>query len=270
MGYFYAERLIEYAIRVGTDDLQTNQKLVNLMFPVDKKTGAGTDMTPPGATEKVVEQLPMDYFQKRLREIPKLKAETGQQEIFKNSLPEIGDIYEYLNKNDLNFRITHGFPREAQDLPCISITLGNEEESQYLGGQKGAVDGKGTRYVLVGSDWSSQYNINILSPNYDETILWYHILKYCFTVYRPVLEAYGMRQINCTWTDPEPAAEYLQSGLFVYQRTCILSCVKDEDVPIEQKAYNELAFQLANIQEQSNGEIVPDLTPDPENPGGQP
>jgi len=251
MGLIYAERLIEYAIRVGVDDLQNDKELVRLAFPVDKKINAGADVTPDGAEQKVFEPLPMDYFQTRLSEIPKVKGETGKQDIFANSMPGIDDVYSYLNKDDLSFKITHGFPREPGDLPAIAITLGNEDESQYLGGQKGRIG----KYVIVGSDFSSQYQVHILTPNYDETIIWYFILKYCFLRYRPIMEIYGMRQIKISFLDPEPAPEYLQAGIFIYQRTCILACVKDEDIPIEEKGYTELIGKVTSQDTQTT--IVP-------------
>ena len=112
--FIYAEKLIEYAIRIGVDDIQEDPTLLDLMFFTDKQMNQGTDLTPNNQSKKVYESLPTDFFQRRLLEIPKRKSETGQIDIFKNSIPSIPDIKEYLSTATMN--IIHGFPREARDL----------------------------------------------------------------------------------------------------------------------------------------------------------
>lgn len=261
MSFVYCERLIEFAIRVGVDDVVKDPTLLNLMFGAEKHLKEGADLTPPGQEAgSVREPLPFDYFQKRLQEIPKRQAETGKQEIFANSIPSIPDVSEYLQT--ANIRIMHGFPREEKDLPAISITLGNEDESggqQYLGGIKDTVQAANKRYEIIGSDWSSQYMIQILSPNYDETVIWYFLIKYALTRYRRHIEGYGMRQQNLSWMDVELASQFVESGLYIYQRSCILSCVKSEDVPVLVDGFDELAMKVPPMT--GDGSIVP-------NPGG--
>lgn len=262
MSMVYGERLIEFAIRVGVDDLIKDPTIANLMFFTDKHLGEGTPLTPAAGdpTAPTSEKLIMDAFQERIAALPKTKEETGLSSdgIFHNSIQAVPDIQEYFRT--ANIAIKHGFPREAQDLPCLAITLGNEEESQYLGTQKGTLlKDNGDRYAVTGSDWETQYQISIITPNYDETVVWYYVLKYCLTAYRPHIEAYGLRQQKLSFMDVEPAAEYLQAGLFIYQRTCILSCVKDEDVPVKITGFNGLAFGVGDpAYPQGDGTIKPD------------
>jgi hypothetical protein len=257
MSFVCAEHLIEYAIRIGVDDIQKDPNLVNFMFYTEKHLQEGADLTPPGQEAgSVREPLPYDYFQKRLLEIPKRQAETGQQDIFKNTIPQVPDIIDYLST--ANVRIVHGFPRDEKDLPAISITLGNEDEKQYLGMEKGTVqvDG-GKKYTIVGADAPAQYMIRILSPNYDETVVWYYIIKYALWRYRKHIEGYGMREQSVSWLDVDLAQQYVESGLYIYQRSAVLSCVKDEDIPIEKDGFDELNM----------GVTTPDAAPGVD-PGG--
>jgi len=234
-----------------------NPSIIDLMFHTDKHLMEGRELTPSGSPTPVREPLPMDYFQQRIAALPRTAQETGMQDIFQNSLPAVPDIREYLRT--ANLKLIHGFPREAADLPCISITLGNEDESQYLAGQKQHMQGAdGKVYDFVGSDWAAQYNINVITPNYDETVIWYFLIKRALTIYRPHIEAYGMREQKMSWMDVEPAPEYLQAGLFVYQRSCILSCVKDEDVPVESQGFTELGFGVEGFDQAGDGGIIPE------------
>jgi len=259
MSFIYAERIIEYAIRIGTDDFMKDAMLVDLAFFTDAQRNLGADLTPPGG-QQTREPLPTDYFQNRLAAIPKVIAETGMNDIFQNSIPAVPDIKKYLS--EANIKITHGYPREAQDLPCLAITLGSEDETQYLGTRKGVITQTETKkqYDLIGSDWDSQYQISIITTNYDETIIWYFILKYALTTYRPALEAYGLRQAKLSFSDPEPAPEYLQGGLFVYQRVCTMSCVKAEDIPLPSSGtFSELQFGVGQPDyPQGDGFIIPE------------
>ena len=242
MAFIYGERLIEFAIRVGTDDIMDNPEFAELLFHTNTHENQGKDLTPPGASTPIKEPLPFDFFQKRIAEIPRRKTETGQSgnSIFKNSIPEVQDIKEYLQK--ANIRIMHGYPRETKDLPAISITLGNEGEGQkYLGTMKQTIQGATSRYEIHGSDFNAAYSIMIITPNYDETVIWYHIIRYCLLRYRTALEGYGLREQHMEWLPTEPAPEYLQAGHFIYQRPCMFSCVKDEDFPVEVDRYKEFA-----------------------------
>ena len=272
MSFIAGQTLLEYAIRIGVDDLLKDQTLVNLAFFTDPQQNLGADMTPAGSTTKVNEPLPTDIFQQRLSEIQRSKAETGQSKIFQNMIPAIPDIWTYLQS--ANMAIRHGFPREAQDLPCLAITLGNEDENQYLGANKGVISvvdpssptKETKRYGIIGSDWPTQYQIRIMTPNYDETEIWYFILKYCFSVYRVALGAYGLREIAISFGDLEPADEYIQSGLFIYQRICTIACVKEEDVPIPTPGlFTSLGFSVdatvAGEYHEGDGTIIPDPAP---------
>ena len=254
MSFISAENLIEYAIRVGVDDIQQDPSLLSLMFFTDKHLDEGADMTPPGQPAgSVREPLPYNFFQKRLEEIPKRAAETGKTDIFKNSIPQVPDIAEYLQT--ANIKIMHGYPRDDKDLPAISITLGNEDEKQFLGMVKQVVQLEGKRYEMVGADCPAQYMIQILSPNYDETVIWYYLIKYSLWRYRRHIEGYGMREQSLSWADVELAPQFAQAGIYVYQRAGILSCVKDEDIPVQVEGFNELSMGINGLP--GDGSIVP-------------
>ncbi len=263
MAFVFAERLIEFAIRIGTDDVMKDPTQLQLMFFVSDLVNKGANMSPDSVTPKVHEKLPMDFFQQRLAEIPRTKSEVNSSNIFKDELPVIPDIAEYMKT--ANIKIIHGYPREAGDLPCISITLGNEEEStKYLGGEKATINAAGgKKYKILGSDWGSQINVSIMTTNYDELVIWHRIILTSLLKYRVALESYGMRNQNMAWADIEPAAEYLQGGIFAYQRTCILSCDKEQDVPVlVEGEYSELAFGIAGGPA-GDGTIKPTPAGDP-------
>lgn len=269
MAFIYGQRLLEYAIRIGTYDLITNPEMVRLAFFTDPQQNKGMDLTPPGSTVRVKEPLPTDVFIEKLNKIPKSKSETGQMNPFRNSIPSIPDVIDYLKNANMSIRF--GFPREPQDLPCIAITLGNEDESsnQYLGTSKGQLkvktspQGDFKLYDIIGSDWSTQYHLHIMSPNADEVEIWYFILKYCFTAYRPALSAYGLQSPKLSFADLEPAPEYLQAGLFVYQRVGILACTKEEDMPlIPAGSFDNLSFQVSKPEfPEGDGTIIPNPPP---------
>ena len=248
MSFIYGNKLLEYVIRVGTNDILTNPELINLMFYTDPQTGLGKDLTPPCSTGKTIEPRVTDLFIAKLNATQRTKDETGQNKVFRNSIPTIPDVKEYLQTANMNLK--HGFPREAQDLPCISITLGGEDEAtKYMSSLKSsATSESGQTYDILGSDWSTQYHMNIITPNYDETEIWYYILKYAFITYRAVLEGYGLIEQTLTFADLEPAPEYLQGGLFMYQRTAILSCKKVEDIPVLHSSNAAASFTSFEFQ----------------------
>lgn len=263
MAFVSAELLIEYAIRIGTDDLMDDPYLIDQLFFADPLTQQGRNLTPDGQSEQVYEQLIMDYFQKRLNEIPRRGSEQGEDSIFKNTIPAIPDIKDYLSSANMN--IVHGYPRETSDLPAISITPGNEDEQQYIGVTKTVADDTNDNqvYDLIGSDMATSYNIEILTPNYDETIIWYRIIKYCLLRYRHAIEAYGMRNQSMSWFEAEPASEYLQAGLFIYRKTCMLRCEREEFIPVKKDGYTELAFSTINENQIINeAEILPGVNPE--------
>lgn len=266
MSFVLGQKLIEYAIRVGVDDVQKNPDLVRMMFMATKLENEGRDLTPTGQAQKVREPLVMDYFQQRIAQLPKSKGETGLNDLFKNSNQALDDIAQYLQ--ECNMSIRQGYPQEAKDLPCIAITLGNEDENQYLGQLKGRYvdDAKNKAYKAVGSDWATQYNIQIITTNYDEVEIWYHLLKYSFLTYRSAMEAYGLRNQRISFLDMEPAPEYLQAGAFAYQRTCIFNAEKDEVIPVEERGFNSLAFGVVSEGQETPLEGDGQIIPEPEAP----
>lgn len=279
MSFIYAERLIEFAIRIGVDDLmkEENEEILNFLFEADPHTKKGTDLTPPGNPEEVKEPLLYDEFQKRLAEIPRREAETGiVGSIFQNSIPKLPDIKDFLTNPPKPVRIVHAFPREPEDLPAIVITLGNEDEGQqYLGTEKGEVQTTHGRYKIVGSDFDAQYNITVLTPNYDETILWYHIIRYSLLRWRTALVGYGLNKQRMTWLDPDLDPRYTDN--YIYNRTCVLSCEKEEDFPVLIEQFSELSVGGVTVAGQGSqpdltdgGQVSPDgsIIPDPD--GGLP
>lgn len=266
MSFIYGERLIEYAIRIGTDDLMKSQELVDYLFYPTKNLNQGRNVTPPDSPQNVYEKLPFDYFQERLSKIPRTPSETGDLDLFKNPFPTIPDIIAYLN--ECNISIVHGYPPAGGNLPCISIVLGNEDETKFLGGQQidyeNGLGGKPS--TEKGSNFNAQYNVSILSTNYDEVELWYFIMKYSIMAYKAVLDGYGLSNIAMSFMDIEPAPDYIQAGLFCYQRTMILSTVKQESIMTPAPGYSELSFQVTSNgykYPQGPGPIVPSL-PDEE------
>jgi len=247
--FITAELLIEYAIRIGTNDIMQDLTIIDELFKADKLLNQGMDLTPPDASEPIYEKLIMDEFQAKLKNVPRKQGETPFQEIFANSLPSIDDIKAYLATAAIS--IIHGFPRQPNDLPTISITLGSEDEEQYLGAKYDTGDIDGNVSTIVGADMVSQYHLSIITTNYDELVIWYHLIKYCLWRYRHALEAYGFREQSFTWMDVEPSAEYLQAGLFVYQRTCILRGTKEEQISFKISGYSGLDSVLIATE---NGE----------------
>lgn len=247
IAFIYAESLIELAIRIGVDDLVKDPESVVALLGIEPCIDAGMNLTPPLSDNPVYDKTLFDEFQSRLSELQRLKGEQGLQTIFRNNIPANPDIQEYLSRGP-NVRFVHGYPRESQDLPCIAITLGGESEGgKYLGQLKYVPVRRSPKGVVVrqGSDMESDYHIHILTPNYDETVILFHLVKYGLLKYRDHLEGYGIREATMHWQPCEPAPDYLQGGLFMYQRTCVLSLVKDESFEYTRPGYSELEYEVS-------------------------
>lgn len=241
MSFIYAQRLLEFAIRIGFDDLQKDPELLASVFTLDEGLGQGRDLGLDANLQPQTERLVFEEFQKRLGEIPRREVETGiAGSIFRTLIPTMQDIQSLMAS--VNLQIIHGFPRTASDCPCVSITLGSEQERQYLGDLKGRSIRDDKAYLHLGAEMSAQYRLAVMTTNADETELWYHIIKYALLRYRPHLEGYGLTEQKVSWMDIEPAEEYLQSGLFMYQRVCMFDCIKQESVPILEQGFTTLVW----------------------------
>jgi len=236
MSFIYAERLLEFAIRIGFDDLQKDPELLSRVFNIDPGLGLGRDLG--GPTERLV----FEEFQDRLNAIPRRESEAGNTSIFRLTVPTIEDIQRLMES--ANMHIVHGFPRSSQDLPCISITLGGESERQYLGDIKDRTINTetGKSYIHLGTENQAQYRIAIVTTNLDETVLWHYIVKYAMLRYRPHLEGYGIAEQKVSWMDVEPDEALIQAGIFAYTRVCIIDCTKQESVPIEESGFDTLVM----------------------------
>lgn len=264
--FLYAESLIELAIRVGIADLVKCPESVTGLLGVDPQLNLGLDLTPPGLPPGTVREPTLaDDFQQRVTALARLKGEEGLAPIFRSAMPGIPDLVAYLKV--ANFRFAHGYPNEAQDLPGIYIALGGEHEAQQYAGQLKVVPAQqvpGRERWLIGSDFEGDYQIHCLSPNYDETVFMFILVKYGLLKYRAHLEAYGMRQATMAWQPCEPAPEYLQGGVRIYQRTCILSITKDDSLSVYKDGYSELAYNV-----QAGGETLLSHPVIPPVPGDQ-
>ncbi|MGZ3772947.1 MAG: hypothetical protein ACXVCY_04175 [Pseudobdellovibrionaceae bacterium] len=251
MAVLFGEKLIEYAIRIAADDFVRNPKLVDWVFYTDKQLNQGTQLLTNDPNNPEYEPLVMDYFQQRLAQIPRRKGEEAMADIFSNTVQTLPDIKEYLQT--ANVKLIHGFPRDSQDLPCLCINLGGDDEKQYLGQVKEEITTDDGTYLLVGPDWNTHYFINVITPNYDETIIWQIIIKYALTVYRPHLESYGLRNLSMSWMDIQLDSALAQAGIFAYQRTCSVACERDEIYPVSKDGYEALGFSVNS----NSGDITP-------------
>lgn len=245
----FGESLLELAIRIGINDLVLAPSEIAALLGIPSCVGSGMDLTPDGAPTPVHERTVFDEFQDRISELQRLKGEGGAKPVFRNAPIEVPDIAAYLAQGP-NIRFMHGYPREAQDLPAICIALGGESEKQeYLGQNKFelvASSAGGETRVRLGSDMEADYHIHIISPNYDETVVLFHLVKYALLKYRVHLEGYGLRDMLMNWQACEPAPDYLQGGLFIYQRSCVVSLTKDENFVVSLKGrFNELSYGVA-------------------------
>lgn len=245
--FIYAESLIELAVRIGVDDLYANPDDIRLLLSMDPSLNNGLTLTPTGG-QPTFDKTLFDEFQTKISTLRRVGDENKVKPVFRNPIPAIPDIQEYIKT--ANLRFVHGFPREAQDIPCVAITLGDEnEDQQYFGVVEGMPLGGGSKGQLqqrVGSDFRASYHLHILSTNYDETVVLHHLVKYGLLKYRAHLEGYGIREAKLSFMDVEPAPEYLQGGLFVYQRTCVLSCVKADSFVDLSPAYSQLSYQITD------------------------
>lgn len=252
----YGESLLELAIRIGIADLAANPEEITQLLGISPGRNAGLDLTPDGAPVKVYDRTLLDEFQDKVDALARLKGEEGLRPVFRNAIPDLPDIKAYVQS--ANVRIAHGYPREAQDLPMVAISLGSESEGQqYLGvlkTEKTGQAGSGDQIMEIGSDMETDYHIHILTPNYDETVILFYLIKYGLLKYRPHLEGYGLRDAKMNWQACEPAPEYLQGGLFIYQRSCVLSCVKDESFAVKAGAGSK--WTALGFNAQAGGDTI--------------
>lgn len=242
--FVHGNMLIEYAIRIGTDDIIKDLSLIDQLIPDCKRLLEGREVAG--------EHIPtiMDKFQKRLNEIPKKGDENDAKEMFRTTVPSPERIKAYLTQQsqESNVSIKHAYPRDSQDLPCISIISDNENESPFVGNTGGYVyETDGAQRERHSANNSVDYSVMILTTNFDETFIWYLVIKYALMRYRQELEAYGMRNIALSWQSPQPAQEYLQSGIFVYEKTCIVSCEKTDEFDIGGGGFNSVDLQNINV-----------------------
>lgn len=225
MAFVNAELLIEFAIRIGIDDLVVNHDLVEQIFFANPKTNMGQDLT----NSKVATIA--DEFQARLSAIRTTNLDPNSSK-FRNTFTNNTDVIDYLTRRAI--QIIHGFPRSPEDVPCISITLGGESEDDYIGDSLGDLidPDDGIPREWIGARWPGNYSLAILTTSYNETWLLYNVIKYAILKWRPAFEVYNWRNVTMHWMDMEPAPEYLQAGQFIYQRVCSLSGEKGENIVI--------------------------------------
>ena len=218
-------------------------------------------MTPDGASPPIFERTIMDEFQDKMEAIPATKRETGvaPEDRFENELFPIEDMKTYLSQ--MNISIRHGYPREEKDLPGIFINLGAEDENTYLGDVQHVIqnDSPPEQNIIFGVDVSTSYYLNILSSNYDETIFLYYLVRYALIRYRRVLEVYGMRTPKIHFNDVEPSNQLFSSGLFIYQRTGIISCDRTDSFPVKVEAFEKALMNIPFTDQIPEKEVVPGL-----------
>lgn len=254
LSFIYGESLLELAIRIGIADLVADPEEVKHLLGISPGRDLGLDLTPPeDGAPKVFDPTLLDEFQNKIDMLQRLKGEEGLAPIFRNNIPALPDIQEYLKI--CNIKFSHGYPREAADLPMICIVLGPESEGTKYNGQHKYTpvrqNRKGQAVVRMGSDMDASYEIHVISTNYDEVVILFHIIKYALLKYRDHLEGYGLREATMNWGPCELAPEYLQGGVFTYDRVCNLACVKDESFEYARDGFGELVFNV-----QADGDTI--------------
>jgi len=243
MAFLNGQLFLEFAIRIGTDDLMKRPEMLDWIFKANPHINEGVVISADGEPIEREKEI-NDYFYQRLSEIPRTNAEITLPSIFRNNFTQTPDVAEYLRT--ANISIKHQFPRDSADLPCISIILGNEAEEQYIGHSLGKAQVAGTQYELLGVNQDVVYNLMILSTNENELTIWGNIIKYSLLKYRRELEGLGLKKARVSMGDPEPAAEYLQSGHFVYQRSITFQCEKLDYFPVEDHGFDSVEWTNPN------------------------
>jgi hypothetical protein len=248
MAFINTGILLEFAIRIGFDDVVNTPGLLEQLFITSDCTNEGAVMGDDGHRDK----LPMDYFQQRLAEIPRRQAETGMLSIWRNSFPTVTEIRQYLA--EANIKIIHGFPMTMADFPCISIRMDNDSADDYVGGTAGEGEYVGQRIKQYVTEFDCTNTVTLATNSESHTTILYTIIKYAFMRYRLELEAYGLKNFTQAWGDVEPRSEYIEAGNFVYQRDCAVNCSKTEGFWIPQNGYTEVEGGAIDI---GGGEQVP-------------
>jgi len=251
MSFINGPMFLEYVIRVGFDDLVNSRDLMNQIFIHSDRVNEGDDLAPDGS-EPFHDPLLMDEFQERLKQIPRRPGETGMTTIWRNFYITTDQVLEALNQ--ANIKIIHGFPRTSEDLPCISLRIASESSEEYVGDAGGEfeVDQTGTHHIVV-AEFDASYSITLATTNENELHIWYHVIKYALLRYRTVLEAYGLKMASQAWGDVEPASEYLQGGLFIYQRDCVVNCKKTEGFAVPKTGYGSIVGDGLNRNDVDEG-----------------
>jgi hypothetical protein len=247
MAFINTGLLLEFAIRVGFDDVVSVPGLLEQLFTTSDRTGEGGEL---GAGQR--EPLSMDYFQQRLAAVPRRAGEVGMQSIWRNTFPTIEEIRQYLS--ECNIKIIHGFPMTMMDLPCISIRMDNDNDTDYVGTTAGDFEGPNGRAHQIIAEFDTTHTVSIATGAESYTAIWYAIIKYSIMRYKQVLEAYGMKNLSQAWGDVEPRTEFTEAGNFVYQRDCAVNCQKTEGFYVEVNGFSELEGTVSTI---GNDEQIP-------------
>lgn len=192
---------------------------------------------------------------------------TGKRE----TLSKLRDFIE-----NRKIKVTIGYPKDQNSLPCYVITLAPEQEQPIgLGDDRGffedydlgigdenntevveEVEQKLTEF-LADTYMNSNYRIECWSDNGDLTSYMYIILKWCLWSSRQQMLKLGWVNIRVSGTDLEPVPDYMP--VFIYRRAAQINLMYEnlyyEDIA-GLEAYLKILEHPEDYHKDENGNIV--------------
>ncbi|MHB1418294.1 MAG: hypothetical protein ACYCX4_01715 [Bacillota bacterium] len=124
-------------------------------------------------------------------------------------------------KNRVN--VFKGFPRNpAAEVPCVSVTLAGEQETDEPMGDFVEIDEEASDYQEIDGSWFvSNYKATVFTENANLTVWIQTVAKWVLLVKRAWLQEQGLVEQSLSSGDFEPVPEYFPD--FVYTRAVNLN-----------------------------------------------
>ena len=195
---------------------------------------------------------------------PKLKKILDQEVIeLRNDLSKIDEIFEGADQQDIDdikswlakneIKVILGYPHDATQLPCISITLGSFNNSGTVWGDvfskqidSASLNSK-SETPKRGELQTNIYRFSVWSELPQLTLSIFYILHYILINTKGLLVSVGIRESIMGGGDLEPAPQYFPT--FVYLRVLTLTALAETVGPVFGSGVIKRKFSSMSILE---------------------
>ncbi len=161
-------------------------------------------------------------YQILLAELSSLSKDAGKRTAYLAHLFDeiLGkEMREMISKNlALNCpRVFYGYARQGAEMPCVSVILEDEQESQGVLGQyvgETLPDERGSTASYTGSFWDHTYTLLIYAEHPQITAGLYQVVKAILVGAENVIEEAGFSGMHLSGGELAPNQEYIPENIF--------------------------------------------------------